>query len=115
MGVAIGLSTNDAEEPARANLAAHSILEYFDFIAGYDSGYGAKPGTGMQEAFLAQARLEASDVAMVGDSLHDLISGRDAGMRTIAVLSGPATEAELLPFADIVLPDIGHIPDLMKR
>jgi phosphoglycolate phosphatase len=49
---------------------------------------------------------------MVGDSRHDLIAGRAAGMPTLAVLTGVADEAELAPFADVVCPDIGHLPRL---
>ena len=48
---------------------------------------------------------------MVGDSTHDLEAGRSAGMRTIAVLTGLAEAQNLAPFADVVFPDIGHIPD----
>jgi len=49
----------------------------------------------------------------VGDSTHDLIAGRRAGMQTVAVLTGVALEAELAPHADVVLPNIGHIPAWM--
>ena len=48
---------------------------------------------------------------MVGDSAHDLIAGRAAGMQCVGVLTGTATRADLAPLADVVLPDIGHIPD----
>ena len=47
---------------------------------------------------------------MVGDSRHDLIAGRAAGMQTVGVLTGMAELADLAPFADVVLPDIGHLP-----
>ena len=47
---------------------------------------------------------------MVGDSPHDLVAGRAAGMTAVAVLTGIATEADLGPLADVVLPDIGHLP-----
>ncbi|MGR3462852.1 MAG: HAD family hydrolase, partial [Roseovarius sp.] len=47
---------------------------------------------------------------MVGDSTHDLIAGRAAGMACVGVLPGTATQADLAPFADAVLPDIGHLP-----
>ena len=47
---------------------------------------------------------------MVGDSTHDLIAGRAAGMATIGVLTGTAGHADLAPYADVVFPDIGHIP-----
>ena len=47
---------------------------------------------------------------MIGDSTHDLHSGREAGMFTIGVLTGPATAEDLAPHADVVLANIGHIP-----
>ena len=38
-------------------------------------------------------------------------AGRAAGMTTIGVLTGPALKEELSPLADVVLPNIGHVPD----
>lgn len=110
-GLKIGLATNDTEAPARAHLQAHGIIDLFDFIAGYDSGHGPKPGPGMCQAFARQTGLAPGDCAMVGDSLHDLHAGRAAGMVTVAVLTGIAQRHELAPSADVVLPDIGAIPD----
>ena len=109
-GLRLGVCTNDGEAPARAHLASAGITELFDFIAGYDSGHGAKPAPGALLAFAAQLALSPDRVAMVGDSTHDLRAGRAAGMQTVAVLTGLADQAELAPFADVILPDIGHIP-----
>ncbi len=111
MGLRIGLATNDAEAPARAHLDSAGIAGFFDFVSGFDSGWGGKPETGQMRAFLGQTGLEAAEVAMVGDSLHDLHSGRAAGMRTVAVLTGIAEAHELAPHADVVLADIGALPD----
>ncbi len=108
-GLRIGLATNDNEDAARAHLAAHGITGLFDYIAGYDSGHGPKPGPGMCAAFARQHGLDPRRVVMVGDSCHDLEAGRAAGMRTVAVLTGIAGAAELAPHADAVLPDIGHL------
>lgn len=108
-GLRIGLATNDMEDAARAHLAAHGITALFDYIAGYDSGHGPKPGPGMCAAFARQLGLDPARVVMVGDSLHDLQAGRAAGMRTVAVLTGMAGMADLAPHADVVLPDIGHL------
>ncbi|EPX85444.1 HAD-superfamily hydrolase, subfamily IA, variant 1 family protein [Salipiger mucosus DSM 16094] len=47
---------------------------------------------------------------MVGDSTHDLIAGRAAGMQCVGVLTGPAAAEDLASQADVVLPDIGHLP-----
>lgn len=109
-GLRIGLATNDSEVPARAHLAAHGITGLFDFIAGYDSGHGPKPGPGMCLAFARHTRLEPARIAMVGDSAHDLHAGRAAGMVCIGVLTGIATAADLRPHADVVLADIGALP-----
>ncbi len=110
-GLVMGLATNDAESPARAHLDAAGITKYFSFIAGFDSGHGAKPGPGMLAAFCAATGLAPTDCAMIGDSTHDLASGRAAGMMTIGVLTGLATTDDLSPLADAILPDIGALPD----
>lgn len=107
----LGVVTNDTEYGARAHLSAAGIERHFDFIAGFDSGFGAKPAPEPLLAFAKATGLAPGRVAMVGDSTHDLIAGRAAGMQTLAVLTGTAQRAELEPFADAVLPDIGHIPD----
>jgi phosphoglycolate phosphatase len=114
-GLKVGLATNDAEMPARAHLAGAGIEDLFDFVAGWDSGYGAKPAPGPLLAFAARAGLAPASVAMVGDSRHDLVAGRAAGMVTVGVLTGIAGYDELAPFADAVLPDIGHLPTWLDR
>ena len=115
MGLKIGLATNDAEVPARAHLDGAGVLDLFDFIAGFDSGHGAKPAPGPLVAFAAQTGLDPASVVMVGDSRHDLVAGRAAGMMTVGVLTGIAGPGDLAPFADAVLPDIGHLPAWLAR
>ncbi len=114
-GLRIGLVTNDAEAPARSHLEKAGVRGYFDFVAGFDSGHGAKPEPGPLLAFSKAEGLDPARVVMVGDSRHDLISGRAAGMAVIGVLTGIARREELLPYADAVLPDIGHLPDWLDR
>lgn len=109
-GLVLGVATNDAETAARAHLAAAGVVDRFGFIAGCDSGHGAKPGPGMCLGFAAATGLAPGEVAMVGDSRHDLKAGRAAGMRPVAVLTGLAGADELAPLAEVVLPDIGHLP-----
>jgi phosphoglycolate phosphatase len=109
-GLRLGLATNDTEGPARAHMEQAGITDLMDMIMGCDSGYGGKPAPGMMLAFAAQMGLPPARVAMVGDSRHDLIAGRAAGMRAVAVLTGVAEAGELAPHADVVLPDISHLP-----
>ncbi|WP_102107058.1 HAD family hydrolase [Oceaniglobus roseus] len=110
VGLTLGLATNDAEAPARAHLAAAGLDGHFAFVAGADSGHGAKPGPGPLLAFAAATGLPPARVAMVGDSAHDLVAGRAAGMVCVAVQSGMTAPDVLAPLADVMLPDIGALP-----
>lgn len=110
-GLALGIATNDAEVAARQQMERAELIDLIHFIAGYDSGHGAKPGPGMCLHFAAVSGLDPAACVMVGDSLHDLAAGRAAGMRVVAVLTGPASAETLAPNADAVLPDIGALPD----
>ncbi len=83
-----------------------------DFVAGYDSGHGAKPAPGMVEAFAREIGAACGEVALVGDTLHDLDCARAAGAVAVAVLSGIATREDLAPHADYVIADIGELPAL---
>lgn len=110
-GRALGIATNDYESSARSQLKQAGADGFFGFVAGFDSGHGAKPDPGMILAFCRLLGLPASAVAMVGDSTHDLNAGRAAGVgMNIAVLSGPAGRTDLAPYADIVLADISELP-----
>ncbi|CUI90158.1 HAD family hydrolase [Cognatishimia activa] len=114
-GLKLGVMTNDTERGARAHLSEANALELFDFVAGHDSGFGAKPDPDPLLAFAQKQELDPRNVVMVGDSTHDLIAGRRAGMMTIGVLTGPAKEEELAHYADYILPHIGHLPNWLGR
>lgn len=109
-GLKVGVMTNDGEMSARSHLSRSGVLDLFDMVIGADSGFGAKPDPDPLLAFCRSVGVAPEVTAMVGDSRHDLIAGRAAGMRTIGVLTGMAGAEDLADLADVVLPDIGHIP-----
>lgn len=110
-GLKLGVMTNDAEAVAHAHLGRAGVGEMFDFIAGFDSGHGAKPDPAPLLAFAEQVNVAADACLMVGDSSHDLLAARAAGMPGLGVLTGLATHEELLPFATAIVPDIGHLEE----
>lgn len=115
-GYVLGIATNDSQASAQAQARALGIAEAMHFVAGYDSGHGSKPEPGMITAFVAAHTCAPARVALVGDSLHDLHAARAAGVRAIAVLSGPrgeAARAEVAPFADHVIASITQLPFLL--
>ena len=114
-GLLLGVVTNDAEDPALRHLEDAGILAQMAFVAGYDSGHGAKPAAGPLLAFCRATGLAPADCAMIGDSTHDLAAGRAAGMTCIGVLTGPARRDDLAPHADVVLDSIADLPGWLDR
>lgn len=115
-GIVLGIATNDALASAHAQAEALGLTSLLSYVAGYDSGHGAKPGPGMVSAFVAQTGLAPERVGMVGDSLHDLHAARAAGVVAIAVLTGPLAEAarpEIEPHADHVVESICELEALL--
>lgn len=110
-GLHLGVATNDAEEPALAHLDSAGATHLFDFVAGFDSGFGGKPEPGQLIGFAEHVSLDPAAIAMIGDSTHDLLAAKAAGMLRVGVLTGMASADDLSPFADVVLPDISHLPD----
>lgn len=113
-GRALGVATNDAEAPARAQLARAGALQHFSFIAGYDSGVAPKPHPAMVLAFATAVGAQPSEVVMVGDSLHDMRAAKAAGaLAAVAVLTGPAPREILETEADLVLESIEDLPEAL--
>lgn len=114
-GAKLGVMTNDSELSALSQLDRAGVREQFDFVAGYDSGYGEKPDPAPLLAFCRKVDVHPARTIMVGDSLHDLLAGKAAGMTRIGVLTGTAERSDLLPHADVVLNHIGEIPDWFRQ
>ena len=111
-GLHLGIATNDAEASAHAQANALGISDLMSFVAGYDSGFGGKPDPGMVTAFVQHHGLAPSEVALIGDSTHDLVAARAAGVIAVAVLTGPlgaAARPEIEPHADYVLDSIADL------
>lgn len=115
-GYRLGIATNDAEGSARAQAEALGLTDLCDYIVGYDSGFGSKPEPGMILAFAAHCGVAPGEVAIIGDTLHDLHAAGRAGAMAIAVLTGPtraAARPDLEPHADHVIDTIADLPALL--
>lgn len=112
-GYALGIVTNDSEIGARSQCDRLGLTPWLDAIIGYDSGHGRKPEAGQIRAFGRRHGYRPSEMALVGDTLHDLHAARAAGVTAIAVLTGFADATVLAPHADHVLPDLMALPALL--
>lgn len=113
-GLALGLATMDSHAAAEAAIAAFGLAGLLDFFTGYDSGHGAKPGPGMVDGFCRVIGLPAENVAVVGDTLHDIQMARAAGAGlAVGVLTGATPREVLEPHADHVLGSIAELETLL--
>lgn len=111
-GFKVGLATNDAEANGRSHLQAAEIEQHFSFVAGYDSGHGAKPLPGMVLAFARELGVGPQSIVMVGDSLHDLRAARAGGAVAVGISTGIATAEDLAPHADHVVNSLQELLEL---
>ncbi|MES1990880.1 MAG: HAD family hydrolase [Pseudomonadota bacterium] len=110
-GFHTGIATNDNAASAYATVTRFGLADHIEFVCGYDSGHGTKPGPGMMHAFCQRVGLMPAEVAMVGDNFHDLEMARRAGAGLkVGVLTGTSTREDLTPYADIVLDSIVDLP-----
>ncbi len=111
----IGLATNDTEECALAQLGQRNFHLYFDFIAGFDSGFGAKPEIGMAEAFARKININLNEIVMLGDSIEDMKFAKTAGMTAIGISTGPLPACDLSAYADHMIDSLDELQPLIEQ
>ncbi len=114
-GLKLGIATNDSEENARLQMTELGVIDRFEFIAGYDSGFGVKPEPGMVHGFADKLGLASEEIVVVGDSAHDLNCGINAGAMAIGVTSGVARQGDLEKISPHIIPGIAELPEYMRR
>ncbi|WP_374381520.1 HAD family hydrolase [Dongia sp.] len=114
-GLSLGVATMDSEESARASMARFGVHGSLDFICGFDTGHGVKPGGGMVEAFARHVNLRPAMVAVVGDSPHDMAMARAGGAgKAIGVLTGVSHREHLMDHgAHIVIESIAELEAIL--
>jgi phosphoglycolate phosphatase-like HAD superfamily hydrolase len=97
-GVTLALLTGNLEKGARMKLAPPDFNRFFPFGAfGSDSADRYQlPAIALDRASAHTGRrYQGKSVVIVGDSVHDIACGREIGVRSVAVATGP-TAAETL-------------------
>ena len=109
-GYQLGLITNDAEATARAHVRKLGLDHLLAFVAGYDSGFGAKPAPGPVLAFAVAVGVPTTEIVIVGDTALDIATARNARARAVGVLTGPHSSDSLrLAKPDAVIASIAQL------
>ena len=95
-GHPMGVCTNKPIVLTERLLEALDLARFFDVVLGGDSLPVRKPDPGHLLAVVERLQAAAERTVMIGDSRNDILSGRAAGMTTVAVAYGysqvPAAE-----------------------
>lgn len=94
-GTRLGLVTSKNQAGARRGLALMGVEALFECVIGADDVVNPKPHAEPVLKAMAQMGVGAAETVYIGDSVHDMESGRAAGVRTAGVLWGPFTRADL--------------------
>ena len=112
-GYPMAIVTSKSRPVAQRGLDFFGLGPYFDFIVGYEDTTIHKPEA---EPILEAARrlgVSAGECLYVGDSPHDMASGKAAGALTAAAMWGPFPDRVLDPGPDFALAYLGQLADLL--
>jgi phosphoglycolate phosphatase len=115
-GLRLGIASSDSEIAIRTMMRRFELGEHIEFVSGYDTGHGLKPGPGMLLAFARQIDLPPRQIAVVGDNMHDMRMAEQggAGLR-IAVLTGTGDPEKLAAVADACIPSIAELETVLPH
>jgi HAD superfamily hydrolase (TIGR01509 family) len=106
--IKLGLLTTTPKKPLKAVVERFSLNDYFDIMLAKEDVKN-KPNPEGLERIIKKFKIRKDECIFVGDSPIDILTGKAAGVKTIAVSTGIANIEQLKE----VKPD-GIIPDLGK-
>ena len=115
-GHPMGVVTSKGNMMMERGLKFIGADDYIEVAIGYDSVHMHKPDPYPVRAALEKLEYQANEAVFVGDSPHDIKSGNDAGVITIAALWGPFRRNQLEPYnPTYFIDDIRDLPPLLDR
>jgi len=94
-GKLLGVVTSKLRDGAMRGLRVSGLDDAFDVVIGCDDVTRSKPHPEPVLKAVTELGVKPTETVFVGDSRHDMESGRAAGVKTAAVLWGPFDRADL--------------------
>ena len=103
-GVALAIVSNKPDFAARGVTEAVYGRGYFDFVMGQTPDFPLKPDPTSVLSVIERFGVKREEVLYVGDTSTDMLTGRNAGLRTVGVLWGFRDREELVGSgADVIV------------
>jgi phosphoglycolate phosphatase len=115
IGLRLAVATSKVQSGAVAQLEAAGIANHFEVVAGYDSVERPKPDPQLALHVLERLGVGPDRAIVVGDTTHDLLMARGAGVRAVAVTYGAHDAATLATESpDFVAHDFAEVVALLR-
>ena len=111
LGLKLAAVSNASQECTEFVLDLFSLRNYFDVVYGKDYSHldGVKPNPYLVEKALKSLNLRPDEALMVGDSAHDVLAGKRAGLKTVNVTRFGRVEG-----ADYYVKDLWELVELVR-
>lgn len=115
----LGIVTTKTSDSTRNILSHFGVLRHFEVIIGKDSVTHPKPHKepilkALEALKGAGVGVEAHKIFMIGDTILDLISARDAGIVGLGVLCGYGKKADLEKYSKFIFKDTKEAVEFAK-
>lgn len=114
-GYAVGIATNKPEALAEALLRSLGIRDQFASMIGADTLPVRKPDANHHFEAVRRAGGNPARSLLVGDTVTDRDTARNAGVPSVLVTFGPGRDAVLELQADATIASFGELPDVVTR
>jgi phosphoglycolate phosphatase len=109
-GLKLAIASTDAHSRIVKSFKILKIADLFDAFVGPEDVANGKPAPDMILEILKQTRCEPHDAVMVGDSMSDMLMGKNARVKAcIGVLTGITSRDTLEKVADVVVDSVAKI------
>ncbi len=114
-GRKLAVVTTDDLQITHTCLEKLGIEDLFEKVYTDDGRNPVKPLPGCALDFLSEFCISAQKAVMIGDTMTDIHFARNAGISVIGVGENPDSRERLTPYADVVVPDISYLIDVIER
>ena len=111
----IGLLTNNSRAGTELTFKKHHLETLFDAVVTRDDCEEMKPAIAPIEKILKELGESAEETILVGDGVMDIVAAKAAGLRSVAVATGPfPIERIIKAEPDYLLGSINELPLLIE-
>lgn len=113
-GFVMGAVSNRLRESLLISLQLAELLQYFDVVLGADDVVNPKPHQDHLLFALNKLQVTPQNSYMVGDTDHDILAGKNAGIKTVGVTYGWLGRKIAKYNPDYVINDIEELLQIIK-